>query len=113
MVCRTVRYVAAFSDQYGIGLNYLYAFVGILPHDGKNLKFSDVTDTVRTTFNFSQSFSTYVMVYAARMLNKDYDKDTLSLHDIDIHNAIEHDGSLTRSCCLFGRIGGSLIYFCL
>jgi hypothetical protein len=74
----------------------LSALAGILPHDGKNIKFSDITDTVRTTFNFSQSFATFVPVYAARVLNKDYNKDTLSLHELDIHNGIEHDASLTR-----------------
>jgi hypothetical protein len=104
--------IAAFPDQYGIGMTDLSALAGILPHDGKNIKFSDITDTVRTTFNFSQSFATFVPVYAARVLNKDYNKDTLSLHELDIHNGIEHDASLTRSCCLFGWMGGSLLYLC-
>jgi hypothetical protein len=69
---------------------------GILPHDGKNIKFTDMTEKIRTTFNFSPSFCVFVPVYAARMLNKDYNKDTISLQELDLHNGIEHDASLTR-----------------
>ena len=29
------------------------------------------------------------------MLNKSYDKDTFDLSDLDLHNGIEHDASLT------------------
>lgn len=75
----------------------LYAPTGILPHDGKNIKFTEMTEKIRTTFNFSPSFCVFVPVYAARMLNKDYNKDTISLQELDLHNGIEHDASLTRS----------------
>ncbi|KAI6096027.1 hypothetical protein EDD16DRAFT_1675380 [Pisolithus croceorrhizus] len=30
------------------------------------------------------------------MLNKDYNKDTFDLEELNLHNGIEHDGSLTR-----------------
>lgn len=29
-------------------------------------------------------------------MKKSYDKDTFNLQEIDLHNAIEHDGSITR-----------------
>ena len=31
------------------------------------------------------------------MLNKSYKKDTFDLEELDLHNGIEHDGSLTRA----------------
>lgn len=31
------------------------------------------------------------------MLGKDYAKDTFDLKDLDLHNGIEHDASLTRA----------------
>ena len=32
----------------------------------------------------------------ANILTRDYDKDTINLADINVHNGIEHDASLTR-----------------
>jgi hypothetical protein len=69
---------------------------GIIAHDGKNLTFPELTHTLRTTYNFAPTFCLFTPQYVADYLNKDYNKDTLSLHEIDKHNAIEHDGSLTR-----------------
>ncbi|KAF5325386.1 hypothetical protein D9619_009881 [Psilocybe cf. subviscida] len=77
------------------GLNTL-ANHGILPHDGKNIKFTDMAEKVGTTFNCSQTLSVFTSTSASRVLNKDYSKDTLSLHELDLHNGIEHDASLTR-----------------
>lgn len=34
------------------------------------------------------------------MLNKDYSKDTFDLEEINLHNGIEHDASLTRELFL-------------
>ncbi|KAJ3520121.1 hypothetical protein NMY22_g12887 [Coprinellus aureogranulatus] len=67
---------------------------GILPHDGKNISFGEMGDKIRTTYNFSPSFCFFVPSYAAKMLNKDYKKDTFDLKDLDLHNGIEHDASL-------------------
>lgn len=70
---------------------------GILPHDGKNFTFPELNQAVRNTYNFAPSFCLFVPHFVADYLGKDYGKDTLSLHEIDKHNAIEHDGSLTRA----------------
>ncbi|KZP28459.1 Cloroperoxidase [Athelia psychrophila] len=67
---------------------------GILPHDGKNIKFTEMTKTVRTTTNFASTFCLYVPKFAAEFLKKNYYKDTFDLAELDLHNAIEHDGSL-------------------
>ncbi|KAJ7119715.1 Chloroperoxidase [Mycena epipterygia] len=69
---------------------------GILPHDGRNIKFTEMSDTIRKTFNFGSTFCLFVPTYAADMLCKDYKKDTFDLAEISLHNGIEHDASLTR-----------------
>jgi len=69
---------------------------GILPHDGKNIKFNELPDKIRTTYNFAPSFCFFVPSFAANMLKKNYKKDTFDLADLDLHNGIEHDASLTR-----------------
>jgi hypothetical protein len=75
---------------------YLYRYVGILPRDGKNIQFKEMSRLVRTTYNFSSSFSYFVPNYAAQMLNKDYGKDLFDLEELSLHNGIEHDASLCR-----------------
>ncbi|KAF9078509.1 Chloroperoxidase [Rhodocollybia butyracea] len=71
---------------------------GILPHDGKNISFKTMNETIRSTYNFSPSFCYFVPNYIARALDKDYFKDTFDLEQISVRNdkGIEHDASLTR-----------------
>jgi len=71
---------------------------GILPHDGKNIKFKEMGDKIHVTYNFASSFCFFVPNFAANMLNKDYGKDSFDLAELDLHskNGIEHDASLTR-----------------
>lgn len=69
---------------------------GILPRDGRNIPFKDMTSTIRATYNFGAPFCFFVPDFAANMLKKDYYKDTFDLADLDLHNGIEHDASLTR-----------------
>ncbi|KAF7342959.1 putative sterigmatocystin biosynthesis peroxidase stcC [Mycena venus] len=69
---------------------------GILPHDGRNIKFTEMTETVRTTFNFAPSFCRFVPGVMADKLHRNYKTDTCDLADISLHNGIEHDASLTR-----------------
>jgi len=69
---------------------------GILPRDGKNIQFKEMGRLIRTTYNFSPSFCYFVPNYAATMLKRDYNKDTIDLADLDLHNGIEHDASLCR-----------------
>ena len=72
-------------------------FSGILARSGRGIKFTDLTYQIRTTYNFSPSFCSFVPHFAARMLNRNYNGDTFDLHELDLHNGIEHDGSLTRT----------------
>ncbi|KAF8452558.1 Chloroperoxidase [Boletus edulis BED1] len=69
---------------------------GILPRNGRGIKFTELTRQIRTTYNFGASFCLWVPRIAANMLKRDYNKDTFDLEELDLHNGIEHDGSLTR-----------------
>ncbi|KAI0324618.1 Cloroperoxidase [Cubamyces sp. BRFM 1775] len=69
---------------------------GLLPHNGKNIKFTELTSAVRRVYNFAPTFCYYVPNYIATALVRDYRSDRFDLSDIDAHNCIEHDASLTR-----------------
>ncbi|KAF1988475.1 Cloroperoxidase [Aulographum hederae CBS 113979] len=68
----------------------------ILPHSGKNISFRDLNTTIRQTFNFASSFCFFVPTFSARFLGRSYWTDTFDLAELSLHNAIEHDASLTR-----------------
>ena len=99
-----VPWVERYGESWYVYLSVvMYAslvesLTGILPRDGKNISFPELTSTVRATYNFSPTFCFYVSNFAARMLNKSYGKDRVDLADIDLHSdiGIEHDASLTR-----------------
>ncbi|KAI0664086.1 Cloroperoxidase [Cubamyces menziesii] len=86
---------------------------GLLPHDGKNITFTEMTSTIRRVYNFSPTFCYYVPNYIATALSRDYNTDRLDLSDIDAHNCIQHDASLTRVDDYFdpdqGKIAGALV----
>ncbi|KAG2159330.1 Chloroperoxidase [Suillus bovinus] len=63
---------------------------------GRNISFVELNHQIRTTYNFSPSFCSYVPHFAARMLKRSYSKDTFDLAELDLHNGIEHDASLFR-----------------
>ncbi|KAJ7189747.1 Chloroperoxidase [Mycena pura] len=69
---------------------------GIISHDGRNVKFTEITQKVHETFNFAVTFSRFVIGVGAEMMHKNYNTDTFDLADLDVHNAIEHDASLLR-----------------
>ena len=69
---------------------------GILPHDGKNITFKELNVKVRQTFNFAPTFCFFVPKFAADFLHRSYWTGHFDLAELSLHNAIEHDGSLTR-----------------
>lgn len=71
--------------------------LGIISRSGRGIKFTDLTSQIRPTYNFSPSFCSFVPHLAARMLKKSYSEDTFDLEELDLHNGIEHDASLTRT----------------
>lgn len=85
-------------------------FEGILPHDGKNIQFKEMGQAIRNTYNFSSTYCYFVPHYAAQMLGKDYNHDTISLSELDMHNGIEHDASLCRKSPWFSTNLSSVWY---
>ncbi|GJE93470.1 chloroperoxidase-like protein [Phanerochaete sordida] len=73
---------------------------GILPRSGRGITFRELNAKIRETYNFAPSFCFFVPNYAANMLCRDYWNDTFDLSDLDAHNCIEHDASLTREDCV-------------
>ncbi|KAL0571256.1 hypothetical protein V5O48_010704 [Marasmius crinis-equi] len=87
---------------------------GILPRDGKNIAFKEMSRVINESYNFAPTFCFFVPNYAANFLKRSYSKGTLpyfvdlsvivthemidkfDLAELDLHNAIEHDASLTR-----------------
>ncbi|KZT61368.1 Cloroperoxidase [Calocera cornea HHB12733] len=69
---------------------------GILPRDGRNIRFTDLSIKIKETYNFAPTFCWYVPMYIARVLGRSYYEDTVDLEDISVHNGIEHDASLFR-----------------
>jgi len=69
---------------------------GIIPRDGRDISFRDLSAHVRSTYNFSPTFSLYVPRYIAKILGRSYRNGRFNLSDIDVHNGIEHDASLVR-----------------
>lgn len=81
---------------------------GIISRSGRGIKFTDLSEKVCTTYNFAPSFCSFVPHYAAFMLNKSYSKDTFDLEELDLHNGIEHDASLTRMDAAFQQKQGEI-----
>ncbi|KAF7313088.1 Heme-thiolate peroxidase [Mycena kentingensis (nom. inval.)] len=75
---------------------------GILPRNGRNIKFPDMGDKIHDAFNFGKTFCRFVPAFAADMLKKDYhNASSRVLGEISLHNGIEHDASLTREDAKF------------
>jgi hypothetical protein len=69
---------------------------GILSHDGRDIPFVELVQKLQPTYNLAPTFCLYLGKYIANYLQKDYSKDVFNLKDIDLHNKIEHDGSILR-----------------
>jgi len=77
------------------GLNAM-ANHGIIKRDGRNISFKELNGAIRSTYNFSPTICLFVPRHIAHILNRSYGTGRLDLADIDVHNGIEHDASLTR-----------------
>ena len=88
----------------------IFIYIGVLPRDGKNISFKEMSAKIRSTYNFAPSFCFFVPNFAANMLNKKYGKDTFDLAELNLHNGIEHDASLTRKFHLNAYITYDMLY---
>ncbi|KAI0717887.1 Cloroperoxidase [Cerioporus squamosus] len=77
------------------GLNAM-ANHGILPRNGKNIKFADLHAAIKNTYNVSAPFSHFLPRGAAQLLDRDLAHDSFDLSDVSVHNMIEHDASFCR-----------------
>ncbi|KAI0672349.1 chloroperoxidase-like protein [Trametes maxima] len=69
---------------------------GILPHDGRNIRFTELGKAVREVYNFAPTFCFFGPKHAADFLARNYWTDAFDLADLDAHNCIEHDASVVR-----------------
>ncbi|EPQ50853.1 Cloroperoxidase [Gloeophyllum trabeum ATCC 11539] len=79
---------------------------GILPRSGRRIPFQQLTRVIRETYNFGPTFCFFVPWYAAGLLGRSYWADSFDLADLDVHNGIEHDASLTRDDTAHARDQG-------
>lgn len=104
----------------GAGLTVERVAIGILPRDGKNIKFADLPVAIRRTYNMSHPFSILLPRQAAQLLNRDPGSDSFDLSDLSVHNMIEHDASFVRTSmssvgdkfrCSYSCVTGRDIYY--
>ena len=74
-----------------------HAIAGIIPRNGKNIKFADLHKAIKDTYNVSAPFSHFLPRGAAQLLDRDLAHDTFDLSDVSVHNMIEHDASWCRT----------------
>jgi len=70
--------------------------MGILPRNGKNIKFTEFARVLEETYNVSPSFCMGILMSIARLFERDYFTDSVDLDLFNAHNVIEHDASLIR-----------------
>ena len=78
------------------GLNSM-ANHGILPHSGKALTVKMLTDAMDEVFNIGFDLRTILAVGGVFSSPNALLHGTMDLNDLDKHNFIEHDGSLSRA----------------
>ncbi|KAL2069850.1 hypothetical protein VTL71DRAFT_14529 [Oculimacula yallundae] len=70
---------------------------GYLPRDGKNITLAEVEAVLKTTFHFTPALASSLTRSLKPLIHKDGDsKGTFSLRDMNQHNILEHDRSVTR-----------------
>jgi hypothetical protein len=69
---------------------------GILPRNGRHIKWTDMSKAVKSAYNLSPSMVIHIPVASATLFEKNYFTDYFDLSDLNCHNGIEHDASLTR-----------------
>jgi len=75
-------------------------FLSFLARHPPTRRFKELPGKVDAAFNTAPSVSLFVTNLAVRMSKKNY-KDTFNLAELDLHNGIEHDASLTRTYFFF------------
>ncbi|CCF47569.1 hypothetical protein CH063_04203 [Colletotrichum higginsianum] len=74
---------------------------GFLPHDGRNLTQENVVKGLREGLNFNESLGE-LMFKMAIPVNPEPNATFFTLDQLNVHNVLEHDASLSRTDAFFG-----------
>jgi len=75
---------------------------GFLPHDGGNITLYNAIHALTTALNFNASLAT-IMWEAAIIANPDPNATYFTLDNLNRHNVLEHDASMSRLDAYFGN----------
>ncbi|MCJ1327625.1 hypothetical protein MMC10_004296 [Thelotrema lepadinum] len=75
---------------------------GFLNHNGKNITFDQLSKTFSTILNINESLA-QILFEDALLTVPTPNATTLDLDDLNTHNILEHDGSLSRLDAYFGN----------
>ncbi|KAI1770090.1 Cloroperoxidase [Hypoxylon cercidicola] len=75
---------------------------GFLPHDGRNLTKETTVNALASALNFNESLGE-LMFEMAVVANPQPNATFFTLDQLNVHNVLEHDASLSRSDAFFGN----------
>jgi hypothetical protein len=75
---------------------------GFLPHDGRNITLNNAIHALGTALNFNESLAT-VMWEQAIFVNSEPNATCFTLDQLNPHNVLEHDASMSRLDAAFGN----------
>ncbi|PVH69891.1 Cloroperoxidase [Cadophora sp. DSE1049] len=75
---------------------------GFLPHDGRNITKENAVHALSTALNFNTSLAT-LMWEQAVIANPEPNATYFTLDNLNRHNVLEHDASMSRSDAFFGN----------
>jgi hypothetical protein len=75
---------------------------GFLPHDGSNITLENAVHALTSALNFNESLAT-LMWQQAIFINPKPNATFFTLDQLNVHNVLEHDASLSRSDAAFGN----------
>ncbi|KAH8648334.1 Chloroperoxidase [Tricladium varicosporioides] len=75
---------------------------GFLPHDGRNITLENAVYALTTALNFNASVAT-IMWQQAVIANPEPNATFFTLDNLNRHNVLEHDASISRSDDFFGN----------
>lgn len=75
---------------------------GFLPHDGRNITKQTTVNALGSALNFNASLAE-LMFEMALVANPEPNATFFTLNQLNVHNVLEHDASLSRSDAFFGN----------
>jgi hypothetical protein len=75
---------------------------GFLPHDGRNITQVNAINGLKSGLNFDGELGA-LMWKQAIIANPEPNATSFTLEHLNVHNVLEHDGSLTRTDAFFGN----------